>query len=347
MTTRRMNKKWISCFMASLLVAGTFGCAGSVSAEEAGEGYKVAFVNFSLGNTYRVQMQQEFIQQAEAYKAEGIVSEYFVTNSDNDVAKQISDVQDMITKGVDAICITAASPSALVPAVEEAMDAGIVVIDFDNNLETDNITAHVKVDEEEFGRIGMQFLAEALDGKGKIVTLNHAAGMPTNDARHRGAESVLENYPDIEIIGEAYAESDYAKGKAAMESFLSAHPDIDGVWSQGGAMTQGAIDAFLAAGRDLVPMSGEGNNGFLRVWNENLDNGFTSIAPSFTTASSAIALQTAVSALNGEEVPAEVMIDLDVVTQDTLADYYNPELPDSYWVINSLNEESIEALYSE
>ena len=72
----------------------------------------------------------------------------------------------------------------------------------------------------------------------------------------------------IEVLGSANASWDYAQGKAAVESMLSAYPEIDGVWSQGGAMTQGAIDAFIAAGRDLVPMTSEGNNGALKAWYE-------------------------------------------------------------------------------
>ena len=78
---------------------------------------------------------------------------------------------------------------------------------------------------------------------------------------------------------------------------LSAYPEIDGVWSQGGAMTQGAIDAFIAAGRDLVPMTSEGNNGAIRAWIENKDKGLSCIAPSNPTYTSAEALRVVIKAL--------------------------------------------------
>lgn len=314
--------------------------------EEKG-GYKVAFVNFSLGNSYRVQLQEEFIAQAEAYKAEGIVSEYYVTNSDGDIAQQIADVRDMITKGVNAICITACSDTALAPVCEEAVDAGIAVVDFDNMVASDKLTSSIRVDEYEFGRVGMQWLAEELGGKGSIVCLNYETGTPTNDARRAGVQSVLDEYPEIQVLGEADAECDYATGKAAMESFLSAYGDqINGVWSLGGAMTQGAVDAYNAGGYALVPMTGEGNNGFLRTWKENSEAGFTSIAPSFTTATSAIALRTAVQWLNGEEVEPIIYVDLSVVTEDTLDEYYAPDMPDSYWVFTELSEEALAKLYA-
>lgn len=95
--------------------------AGNVTPN--GQGYKVALCNFSLANTWRVEMQETFIYQCEQYKEQGIISEYYVTNSDGDVSQQVSDMADLVTKGVDLICLTAASASALVPAVEDAMDA--------------------------------------------------------------------------------------------------------------------------------------------------------------------------------------------------------------------------------
>lgn len=264
-----------------------------------GKGYVVALCNYSIGNSWRAQMEQEFVSEAEKLKSEGVVSEYYITNSNEDINKQISDMQDLITKKVDAIVITAASPTALAPVVEEATEAGIKVVSFDNVVDTDEQVATVGIDETEFGRIGAEWLAEKLDGK----------------------------------------------GKAAVESMLSAYPEIDGVWSQGGAMTQGAIDAFIAAGRDLVPMTSEGNNGALKAWYENRDNGLSCIAPSNPTYTSAEALRTVIKALDGEDVPKNVVMDIETVTEDNLEDYYRPDMPDSFWVLTELDDEALQKLY--
>lgn len=310
-----------------------------------GKGYVVALCNYSIGNSWRAQMEQEFVAEAEKLKADGTVSEYYITNSNEDINKQISDMQDLITKKVDAIVITAASPTALAPVVEEATEAGIKVVSFDNVVETDKQVATVGIDEKEFGRIGAQWLADILDGKGKIVVLNGIAGTATDSMRWGGAEEVFNKYPDIEILGSANASWDYAQGKAAMESMLSAYPEIDGVWSQGGAMTQGAIDAFLAAGRNLVPMTSEGNNGAIKAWIDNRDKGLTCIAPSNPSYTSAEALRVAVKALNGEEVPKNVVMDIDTVTEENVEDYYRPDMPDSFWVLTELSDEALHKLY--
>ena len=310
-----------------------------------GEGYVVALCNYSIGNSWRAQMEQEFVAEAEKLKAEGVVSEYYITNSNEDINKQISDMQDLITKKVDAIVITAASPTALAPVVEEATEAGIKVVSFDNVVETEEQVATVGIDEKEFGRIGAEWLVDKLDGKGKIVVLNGIAGTATDSLRWGGAEEVFKQYPDIEILGSANASWDYAQGKAAMESMLSAYPEIDGVWSQGGAMTQGAIDAFIAAGRDLVPMTSEGNNGAIRAWIENKDKGLSCIAPSNPTYTSAEALRVVIKALNGEDIPGNVGMDIETVTEENVDQYYRSDMPDSFWVLTELDDATLQKLY--
>ena len=311
----------------------------------ADEGYVVALCNYSIGNSWRAQMEQEFIAEAERLKADGVVIDYFITNSNDDINKQISDMQDLITKGVDAICITAASPSALAPVVEEATEAGIKVVSFDNDVDTDEKVAYIGINEEEFGRIGAEWLVKELNGKGKIIVLNGIAGTSTDAARWGGAEKVFKEYPEIEILGSANAGWDYAEGKAAVESMLSAYPEIDGVWSQGGAMTQGAIDAFIAAGRKLVPMTSEGNNGAIRSWIENKDAGLTCLAPSNPTYTSAEALRVAIKALNGEEVESRVVMPLEVVDASNVEDYYRADMPDSFWVLTELDDAALQSLY--
>jgi len=88
-------------------------------------------------------------------------------------------------------------------------------------------------------------------------------------------------------------------------NLLAAHPQIDGVWSQGGEMTLGAMEAFQAAGRKMVPMTGEDNNGFLKAWQKLQPSGFTSIAVSKPTWISAEALRIAIDILQGKAVTKE------------------------------------------
>lgn len=355
-------KKLVGLLLAVVMVFGLTACGGNEAANtavnngagetaaveesETKEGYKIAYCDVSMNATWRTQMRAEFEQRAEELKAEGVISEYYVTNANDDAAKQISDVKDMIAKGVDGILIAAVSETALSPVVEEAMEAGIDVISFNMLVDTDNVSGKVFQSDQEFGRIGAQFLVDKLDGKGDIIVLNGTAGNGCNENRWAGAEEVFNQYPDINIVGTAYADWEYAKGKAATESLLSANAKIDGVWSQGGAMTQGAIDAFIAADRPLVPMSGEAGNGFLRSWKENTGvDAFDSVAPIYKATMILDALDSLLTVLDGGEIEAVNELEMGYVTEDTIDEYFREDMPDSYWVGSELSDENLKNLF--
>src|SRR6056297_701690 len=116
------KKFYISLVILALFFSLTlFGYASVVKAE----GYKIGFSNYSVTNAWRVQMEAEFKAKAEELKDKGVISEYYMTNANGEISKQISDVNDLITKGVDALLITAASPKALAPVCEKAEQQGI------------------------------------------------------------------------------------------------------------------------------------------------------------------------------------------------------------------------------
>lgn len=343
-----MNAKKVVCLVSAAAMAmGLAGGTTAVYADEK-EGYKIAFVNCSLNETWRVQMVAEFEQAADELKEQGVISEYYETNADNDASKQVSDMRDMIAKGVDGILIATVNPTAANGVIKEAMDAGIKVVNYNSLADTDNLTAKVYQSDKDFGRIGAEFIVDKIDGKGKIIVLNGTAGNSVSNDRWQGAEEAFSQYPDIEIVGEAYGEWDYAKGKAATESLLSANPEIDAVWSQGGAMTQGAVDAFVAAGRKLVPMSGEAGNGYIKTWIQYLGtDDFDSVAPNYTATISVTALNTLIDALDGKDVEFDQCLEMSTITSDDINDLYRDDLPDSFWCDTQLTEENLQKLFSE
>lgn len=343
-------KKLVALLLVFAMCAALFvGCSGE-AADGGKGGYKIALCNFSLGETWRYQMLAEFQQAAEQLKAEGVISEYYETNAEGEASKQVADMQDLIAKGVDGILIAPVNATACNDVISEAMAAGIKVVVFNSGCDPNftDYTSYVYQDNFDFGVINAQFVVDALgpDG-GKVIALQGVAGNEINATRWAGAKSVFDQNPQIEIIAEANGNWDYADGKAATEALLSAHPQIDAVWSQGGAMTQGAIDAFVAAGRPLVPMSGESGNGFMASWikYQGVDN-FSSCAPIYDCAMVVDALDVLIRALNGEEVPKDYKLPMDQVTTETLEQHYRPDLPDSYWAGTRLTDENLAKLFS-
>ena len=137
-------KKWIalllSCVMLLAMVAGCGGTPAESPSQSGGAGetapqsaapdgetktYKVGFSNVWVGNTWGVQC----VNELEAYlRNNEQISEYYIYNADNDVNKQISDIEDLIAKGVDMLILQPISAESVAAVVEEAYDAGIVVV---------------------------------------------------------------------------------------------------------------------------------------------------------------------------------------------------------------------------
>ena len=112
-------------------------------------------------------------------------------------------------------------------------------------------------------------------------------------------------------------------------------------------MTQGAIDAFEAAGRPLVPMTGEDNNGFLKAWKARQGKGFRAIAASEPTWCSAEALKAALDALNGKPLPRVRTIPVQIITEANLDRYVRPDLSDGYWASSHLPPDLTKGYYGQ
>lgn len=303
---------------------------------------RVGFSNSFAGNAFRTQMILELQEQA-AKMPEDIES-LDITDANNSVEKQLSDINDLLTKGIDILLIDAASATALNTAVQRAQQQGVLVVSFDNAVESEYGIV-VNIDQKEFGRVGGEWLATQLESGSEILTLDGASGSPVNDDRLEGAKAELDK-AGIQTVASAATDWDQAMGQSAASDLLAAHPDVKGIYSQGGAPTLGAITVMEQRAMAVVPISGEGYNGFLKKWKQLKDStGFTSIAPCNPPSLSADALVIAVKALRGEDPGPAPAIELPVITQETLEQYVRPDLPDAFFLPTKLSEETIKKNY--
>lgn len=345
---KRMGKLFIVVLLI-VAVSGVF--AGGKKEAEEQKAYDVALSVVWEGNTYAVQSREEFYAEVERQKALGKIDNVYYMNSDFNAEKQVSDLEDLYTRNVDILILQPVNPPALNDIIQKFHDQGTIVIPCVSPLETDAYTVSMMSNDFEFGRVGAEFLVEELGGKGNIIALDGMDGITVAINRWAGAKEVFDKYPDIKILAKPFADWDYAKGKAATENLLAAFPEIDGVWSSGGDMTRGAIEAFMEAGRPLVPMMGEDNNGFLKAWKEVEDEpGFSAVGCSMPTYFFADALVLGIDILEGrvtvsDDVPKDIELEVYQVTSDNLDDYVRPDLSDSFWANTKMDEETLQKVY--
>lgn len=306
-----------------------------------GEKIRVGYDIYFLGNSWSVQLYQEFKWNAENMYKDDLEVTY--VQSDNDVSKQIANLEDLIAQDVDVIITTPCDTTAINSTLEEAMEAGIKVVLLCATVDGDCYDTVVTVDETDFGATGAQWLADQLGGKGNIVLLNGISGFSSNTLRYEGAQSVFEKYPDIKVLAAEDANWDYAAAKTVTTDLLATYPEIDGVWSQGGAMTLGAIDSFNAAKRDLVPMTGEDNNGYLKAC---INNNMEGIAVSKPTWLARVAIENAIRMMNGEEVKKDDIYPVMTIKTEEMPDYVHQDLSDDVWCGTELPEDVLKSVFS-
>lgn len=300
--------------------------------------FKIGLSNISVVNTWRVQMIEEAKYEASLHPE---IGELLITDAGGSVNKQVADIEDLIARDVDVLLVTPASDSALNGVLDKAFDAGIPVVIFESDANPNNFTTKIRADERYFGSVGAQYLVDHLSSGDKVIGLRGIAGNTTDNDRWEAAKGILEA-AGIEIVDSAFGDWAYDKGKQVCESLIIAHPDINGIWSSGGAMTQGCAEVMQENGMALVPMSGEANNGFLRIWKEL---GLESVGPVSSTWVGAQAVIAGLKILEGEPIAKQYMLRPTPITQDQIDSFYNPDLNDSYWIGSILPEDQLKSMY--
>jgi ribose transport system substrate-binding protein len=306
--------------------------------------YTIGYDIYFVGNSWSVQLYNEFKVYA-ATKTSQIKQVDYV-ESEGDINKQIANIDDLISKKVDAIITTPNSPTALSPVLEKARNKGIKVVLLGAKVNSANAyDSMVTVDDTAWGKAGAEWLVKQLNGKGNIFVLNGMAGVSVSTDRWNGAKGVFDQNKGIKIVASQNCNWDYATAKTAVSSMLAANPQVDGVWSQGGDMTRAALDDFQAAKRKLVPMTGEDNNGFLKEWKTLQPQGFTSIACSKPTWMADNALDDAFDLLQGKTVQKDQYIAVPTITDANLNQFVKPNLPDSFYANTHLTDSQINAIF--
>jgi ribose transport system substrate-binding protein len=288
--------------------------------------YTVCFSNASVSNSWRVMMNAHVDWGIEEAKAAGLIKTYRYADANDDPAKQISDVEDLLTQGCDVLILSAAASDVVDPAAQAAMKAGVPVVTLDRDVaDPTHRVSYVEGDNCLMGTNQAKWLVKQLGGTGKIVELSGAAGASPAEERMRCANLVFAKNPGIEILAQAYTGWSPTEGQKIMANWITLYPKIDGIWSDAGLQGSGAVEAYLAAGLPVPPITGEDFQRFLHQWVDNKLNIYTY---SFSTRLGYVGVQTALAILQGKLVESHVRVPGLEITSDNLMSIYNPKLPD-------------------
>lgn len=238
-------KKALALILALTLSLGVF--VGSASAQAEPREYNFVFIVKSMQFSFMLSM----IEGAEAAAAlvPNIKIKCIGPETPYSVEEQIQLVEQAITTGADAVIITPADSTGIIPAVEKCNAAGIPIATPNTKAYGGNVLTWVGVDNYQVGYQLGHALAKALDGTGKVVLIEGTSGNSTSTERVEGYKNAFSEYAGIELLDSQPADYNREKGMTVMENFLQRYPEIDGVASVNKDMTMGALEACKAAGR--------------------------------------------------------------------------------------------------
>lgn len=224
--------------------------------------YVVGFSNASVSNSWAALTPLEFKTRCEKHK--DLIKNYYITDAEDKPNKQISDIEDLVSKGVDLLVVRACSEAALDPIITKLHKEGIPVIMFARRIKSDNFVSFVSASFIAQGRLQAIWLFQMLGGKGNVVLLGGRAGAGSTEQRKRAYYEVAQSYPDINILDFQYTGYSPAKAKKIMAAWIQSYgkDKIHGVLN-GGLQGAGALEAMHEAGMK-VPITGEPSNGVLK-----------------------------------------------------------------------------------
>jgi ribose transport system substrate-binding protein len=279
----------------------------------------VALVLKTLNHPFFVDMRRGAQEAADRL---GVQLQVQAADREVDVEKQMQIVENLIQTGITVLCITPSGSREIVSALVTAKDAGVPIIVVDTRVDAKAAAdagvqprTFIGSDNYEGGKLAGEHAITLSGGQARVAILEGIPGHETNDSRLRGFRDALRTAPAMTVVASQPANWERDQGFNVFQNMLQAHADIDLVFAASDLMALGAIEAIAAAGR----------TGTIRVIGfDALDDAKQAIEAGTMAASVAqfpyemgkAAVESAVKVLNGETLPDDIMVALEMVTKE-------------------------------
>ena len=237
--------------LKSKLLMATAAIAMMAAPALAQEKLKIGMTFQELNNPYFVSMQEALKEAAASIGADVVV-----TDAGHDVAKQISDVEDMLQQKIDILLLNPTDSAGIEAAVHAAKAAGVTVVAVDANA-NGPVDTFVGSKNRDAGYQSCKYLGDALGGKGEVAILDGIPVVPILQ-RVEGCKAALAEFPEIKLVDTQNGRQDRSVALGVVENMIQSRPNLAGIFSvnDGGAM--GALAAIQGSGKDIKLTSVDG-----------------------------------------------------------------------------------------
>jgi ribose transport system substrate-binding protein len=300
-------KRIIALMLTLMLVVSMFAGCQPKEEEMATDSGKVGLIVSTLNNPFFVTLKEGAEE-----KAAELGLELVVLDSQNDAATELSNMEDLVTQGVDVILINPTDSDAVGNAIKVANAKEIPVITLDRGANAGDVVTHIASDNVAGGVMAGEYVVELLGGQGKVVELEGIAGTSAARDRGQGFNDAI-GASSIEVVAKQVADFDRTKGLSVMENILQAQPEIDAVFAHNDEMALGALKAIESAGKNIIVVGFDATDDAVKAVEDGKMAATVAQQPSLI---GVLGVESAKKVMDGSTLEAFVPVALKLVSSD-------------------------------
>ncbi|KEI01076.1 ribose ABC transporter substrate-binding protein RbsB [Clostridium botulinum] len=303
---RKITKKIIAICASVLLVLGFVGCSKrdtQVSEK------KIGMVVSTLNNPFFVSLKE-----GSEKKAKELGYELLVLDSQNDPAKERSNIEDLIQGGISVLIVNPTDSDAVINSVQVANQANIPVITVDRQANGGEVVSHIASDNIKGGELAASFIIDELKNKKdiKVVELQGIPGASATRERGQGFHNIIDKKSNLKLVSSQAANFDRAQGLSVMENVTQAQSDFDAVFAHNDEMALGAAKALKTANKKVIVVGFDGDEDARTAIQKGEMSATVAQQPALMGITS---IENAVKISNGASIPKKIPVELTLVTK--------------------------------
>ncbi len=258
---------------------------------------------------------QFFVTMYEAAqaKAKELGVEVIVLDAANDAAKDVSNMEDLLSRGVNAILYNPVDSDAAPAVVELANKAGVPVITIDRSSNGGEVVSHIASDNVYGGKIAGEYIVSLLPEGGEIAEIQGQAGASAAKDRGDGFHQAVDTIANIKVVSSQIGNWDRTQALSIMENVMQANPNVKAVFCHNDVMALGVVEACQQAGRsDIIIVGFDADKDAIAAIQEGT---MMATVQQLPDQMGIIGVQTAVDYLAGKTVEPKIGVQVALITK--------------------------------
>ncbi len=305
-------KKFVGLLLCVAMMFTFAGC-GIVIDGEGDSGSAKSGDSGAIGLSISTQNNPFFVTLAEGAKeaAKKAGVSLTVVDAGDDATKQVSDIEDLVSKNISVLIVNPVDSDAVTGAVEAAKEKGVKVISVDRVVNGVDMDCQIASDNVAGAELATKYIVDQL-GKGvKTAELVGTSGASAAIDRSKGFHNIADK--DLEIVASQTADFDRTKGMSVMENILQGNADIQAVFAANDEMALGAVEAVSGSKKDVLVVGFDATDDAIEAIKKGRMGATIAQQPDLIGST---AVENAIKLINGKSIPKQIPVEVTLITKE-------------------------------